>query len=158
MTGGERTRIAAVELDGGDMARLTALRRADLGQAVADLTADGAIDIPNHVGPYVLRLALRDGRLLLGASDAEGGVALAFGLALGRIRRLLRDYDVLVESHETAVQEGREARIQAIDMGRRGLHNEAAAHLRERLAGRVALDLDTARRLFTLIAVLHDRA
>jgi uncharacterized protein (UPF0262 family) len=69
----------------------------------------------------------------------------------------MKDYRLLVDSHATAVQEGREARIQAIDMGRRGLHNEGAALLMQRLAGKIEIDLPTARRLFTLLCVLHQR-
>jgi uncharacterized protein (UPF0262 family) len=64
---------------------------------------------------------------------------------------------MLMDSHVKAVEEGREARIQAIDMGRRGLHNEGATLLRQRLDGRIAIDFDTARRLFTLVCVLHAR-
>jgi uncharacterized protein (UPF0262 family) len=79
-------------------------------------------------------------------------------LALGPFRRLIKDYHMIVESHERAVQDGgMEARIQAIDMGRRGLHNEGAGLLMERLEGRIALDFETARRLFTLVCALHQR-
>ena len=79
-------------------------------------------------------------------------------LALGPFRRLIKDYIMVVESHELAVVSGDgEARIQAIDMGRRGLHNEGAELLISRLEGRVGLDHETARRLFTLICALHQR-
>jgi uncharacterized protein (UPF0262 family) len=70
---------------------------------------------------------------------------------------LIKDYQMLVDSHVMAVQEGREARIQAIDMGRRGLHNEGAELLRDRLAGKIELDHETSRRLFTLVTALHRR-
>ena len=82
---------------------------------------------------------------------------IAIGLALGPFRRLIKDYQMLVDSYVHAVQEGREAKIQAIDMGRRGLHNEGAAIMVQRLEGKVALDFATARRLFTLVCVLHQR-
>ena len=79
-------------------------------------------------------------------------------LALGPFRGMIRDYRMVVESHERAVAEGaHESRIQAIDMGRRGLHNEGATLLLERMHGRVGLDFETARRLFTLICALHQR-
>ena len=81
----------------------------------------------------------------------------AIVLALGPFRGLLKDYQMLVDSHILAMEEGREARIQAIDMGRRGLHNEGAALMIERLEGKVAIDFATARRLFTLVCVLHQR-
>jgi uncharacterized protein (UPF0262 family) len=82
---------------------------------------------------------------------------IAIGLALGPFRGLVKDYQLLVDSHIKAVDEGREARIQAIDMGRRGLHDEGAKLMKERLAGKIAIDFDTARRLFTLVCVLAQR-
>jgi len=78
-------------------------------------------------------------------------------LALGPFRGLIKDYQLLVDSHVKAVEEGREARIQAIDMGRRGLHNEGAELMIQRLDGKIAMDFETARRLFTLVCVLHQR-
>ncbi len=82
---------------------------------------------------------------------------VAHHLALGPFRGLIKDYQMLVDSHITAVAEGRESRIQAIDMGRRGLHNEGATLLQQRLAGKIVIDFETARRLFTLVCVLHQR-
>ena len=82
---------------------------------------------------------------------------MALGLALGPFRRLIKDYQLLVESYAHAVQDGREASIQAIDMGRRGLHNEGAELMVARLQGRVEIDFETARRLFTLVCVLNPR-
>lgn len=75
----------------------------------------------------------------------------------GAFRGLIKDYQMLVDSYLTAVSEGREQRIQAIDMGRRGLHNEGAQLLQGRLRGKIAIDFETARRLFTLVCVLHQR-
>jgi uncharacterized protein (UPF0262 family) len=69
----------------------------------------------------------------------------------------MKDYHLLVDSHIKALEEGRGERIQAIDMGRRGLHDEGAALMRERLAGKIAIDFATARRLFTLVCVMHQR-
>ncbi|SHJ62839.1 Uncharacterized protein, UPF0262 family [Roseomonas rosea] len=132
---------------------------ADRQQAVADLLAGNCFtpqDLPP--GPYVLHLELRDGRLLLDVRDAGNTPLHAYLLALGPFRRLIKDYQMVIEGHEQAVTEGAaDARIQAIDMGRRGLHNEAAELLRERMKGRVALDFETARRLFTLVCALHQR-
>ena len=109
-------------------------------------------------GPYVLHLAVREGRLIFDIRDAEDAPLHALVLALGPFRGLIRDYRMVVESHERAVAEGgHEARIQAIDMGRRGLHNEGANLLLERMEGRIGLDFETARRLFTLICALHQR-
>jgi uncharacterized protein (UPF0262 family) len=106
----------------------------------------------------VLSLAVRDGRLIFDIRDEAGGPLHALVLALGPFRRLIKDYHLVVESHEKAVAEGgSEARIQAIDMGRRGLHNEGAEVLMARLEGKIELDFETARRLFTLVCALHQR-
>jgi uncharacterized protein (UPF0262 family) len=96
---------------------------------------------------------------VLDIRDAETDTPLrGVVLALGPFRRLIKDYHLIVESHERAVTEGgHEARIQAIDMGRRGLHNEGAGLLEERLKTWVAVDFETARRLFTLVCALHQR-
>ena len=131
---------------------------ADLAQAVSDLEA-GNYFAPRGAGagPFVLALSVRDGRLLLDIRDETMNPITLIGLALGPFRRLIKDYAMLLDSYAIAVQEGREARIQAIDMGRRGLHNEGASLITARLANKVDVDQDTARRLFTLIAVLHHR-
>ncbi len=132
---------------------------ADRNQAVADLLAGNRFD-PQGVpgGPFVLHLCVREGRLAFDIRDAADVPVRAIVLALGPFRRLIKDYHLIVESHERAVMEGSmEARIQAIDMGRRGLHNEGAALLLQRLEGRIGMDFETARRLFTLVCALHQR-
>jgi uncharacterized protein (UPF0262 family) len=133
---------------------------ADRRQAVEDLLA-GNLFRPHGLqedGPYGLALAVRDGRLIFDIRDGEDRPLRALVLALGPFRRLIKDYHLVVDSHEKAVAEGgSEARIQAIDMGRRGLHNEGAMLLKERLVGRIEIDFETARRLFTLVCALHQR-
>ncbi len=137
----------------------SAYAEADRSQAVADLLAGNRFDPCGLLpGPYVLHLALRDGRLVFDIRTPDDTPLHALVLALGPFRRLIKDYAMVVESHEQAVREGAaEARIQAIDMGRRGLHNEGAELLSERLEGRIVLDFETARRLFTLVCALHQR-
>lgn len=131
---------------------------ADRAQAIADLERENRFEPIGHGrGPFELRLSIQEGRLVFDIRDANSRPLVAHLLALGPFRRLIKDYHLLVESYGKAVQEGREARLQAIDMGRRGLHNEAARLMTERLAGKVEIDLETARRLFTLLAVLHQR-
>jgi uncharacterized protein (UPF0262 family) len=132
---------------------------ADRRQAVEDLLAGNRFRPQGlRAGPYGLAIAVRDGRLILDIRDAQDEPLHALVLALGPFRRLIKDYHLVVESHEKAVAEGgSEARIQAIDMGRRGLHNEGAELLTARLAGRVEIDFETARRLFTLVCALHQR-
>jgi uncharacterized protein (UPF0262 family) len=137
----------------------SAYAEADRAQAVTDLLQENSFD-PEGVegGPFLLHLCIRDGRLAFDIRDAGDNPIRAVLLALGPFRRLIKDYHMIVESHEQAVAEGAmEARIQAIDMGRRGLHNEGATLLIERLEGRIALDFETARRLFALVCALHQR-
>jgi uncharacterized protein (UPF0262 family) len=115
----------------------SAYAEADRRQAVQDLLYGNSFD-PLEVpgGPFVLYLCVRDGRLVFDIRDEAEVQVRAVALALGPFRRLIKDYHMIVQSHEQAVTEGgHEARIQAIDMGRRGLHNEGATLLVERLEG-----------------------
>jgi len=150
--------LARVVLQGEALTRLSPILEADRAQAVADLEAENRF-VPAHdgVGPFELRLSIQEGRLVFDIRDMADTPVQAVALALGPFRRLIKDYQMLVDSHILAVQEGREARIQAIDMGRRGLHNEGAELMIQRLAGKVDIDFQTARRLFTLVCVLHQR-
>jgi uncharacterized protein (UPF0262 family) len=154
------SRLHRVILDGDAPTGLAACIMADRDQAVADLALDNSFRPMADVeggGPFILHLMIRDGRLVFDVRTKDDAPMIAIGLALGPFRGLIKDYQMLVDSHIMAVQEGREARIQAIDMGRRGLHNEGAALMRERLAGKIEIDHDTARRLFTLVCVLHQK-
>ncbi|MBW4023604.1 MAG: UPF0262 family protein [Proteobacteria bacterium] len=150
--------LSRVMLDDGLPGGLPPMIEADRARAILDLE-EGNVFAPRGAGPgpFVLTLSVRDGRLLFDIRDEAMHPVTLIGLALGPLRRLIKDYVMMLDSYATAVQEGREARIQAIDMGRRGLHNEGAALVAARLDSKVEIDLDTARRLFTLIAVLHHR-
>jgi uncharacterized protein (UPF0262 family) len=156
-------RLSRVVLDGEVPSRLPPALEADRTQAVADLAAENhfvpltAKSGPPVRGPFVLHLAVQQGRLVFDIRRGNDTPVTMIGLALGPFRRLVKDYQLLVDSHIKAVEEGRAERIQAIDMGRRGLHDEGAVLMRERLAGKIAIDFATARRLFTLVCVLHQR-
>ena len=156
-------RLVRVVLTGESLTRLSPLLEADRAQAVADLelenhfalcATDGRAARP---GPYTLHLSIQEGRLVFDVRDGADAPLTAIVLALGPFRSLIKDYQLLVDSHLLAVEEGRAERIQAIDMGRRGLHNEGASLLRERLENKAEIDHETARRLFTLVCVLHQR-
>jgi uncharacterized protein (UPF0262 family) len=153
-----RTRIGQVILEGEALTRLNDELEADRATAVADILHENRF-IPAGApdGPYRLHLGLVEGRLAFDIRSTDGEPITAIVLAMGPFRRLIKDYLMMVHAHTEAVAEGREARIQAIDMGRRGLHNEAATLLMGRLEGKIEVDFDTARRLFTLICVLHQR-
>ncbi len=155
--------LERVVLAGEALTRLNPLLDADRAQAVADLEAEnhfalcGTAERPPVPGPYILHLSVQEGRLVFDVRNAADSPLQMLVLALGPFRGLIKDYQMLVDSHMTAVEEGREQRIQAIDMGRRGLHNEGATLLRERLENKASIDHETARRLFTLVCVLHQR-
>ena len=156
-------RLASVVLAGESLTRLSPILEADRAQAVADLEAEnsfGLCPISGRTlppGPYILHLSIQEGRLLFEVRSLVDVPITALGLALGPFRGMIKDYQMLVDSHIMAVEEGRSERIQAIDMGRRGLHNEGAALLQARLANKALIDQETARRLFTLVCVLHTR-
>jgi uncharacterized protein (UPF0262 family) len=152
-----RDRIATVVLDGEALTRLSPIQEADRIQATTDLAAENCFALAKHPGPYALHLSIQEGRLVFDVRNLADVPLTAIALALGPFRGLLKDYQMLVDSHMLAMEEGREARIQAIDMGRRGLHNEGASLMIERLDGKVRIDFATARRLFTLVCVLHQR-
>ena len=153
--------LARVLLEGEALTRLSPVLEADRAQAVADLEQENhfapTAPLARAAGPYALRLSIQQGRLVFDIRAEDGRALAALALALGPFRRLMKDYALLVESHVKAVQEGRPDRIQAIDMGRRGLHNDGAALLRTRLDGKIEVDFETARRLFTLLCVLHQK-
>ncbi len=159
-------RLVRVVLDGEALTRLSPILEADRAQAVADLEVENrfapvgpkaAAGGAGGLGPYALHLSVQEGRLVFDIRREDDAPVIAIVLALGPFRGLIKDYQLLVDSHVKAVEEGREARIQAIDMGRRGLHNEGAELMIQRLDGKIAMDFETARRLFTLVCVLHQR-
>ena len=132
-------------------------RQRDREQAMRDLQACGRFAPVGLTGPFSLHLSLQAGRLLLDVRDAEDRPLRLFVFALGPFRRLIKDYRLLVESYDGAVAQGPTAHLQAIDMGRRALHNEGASLIIERLQRRIVMDFETARRLFTLVCLLHWR-
>jgi uncharacterized protein (UPF0262 family) len=108
-------------------------------------------------GPYHLHLAIADNRLLVGVRDGDDRPLSDILVPLSPFRRIVRDYFLICESYYAAIRRASPSQIEAIDMGRRALHDEGSDLLRERLSDRVAVDHSTARRLFTLVCVLHIR-
>ena len=151
-------RIANVTLDEHTVVRRSPEVEHERAVAIFDLLEE------NHFaphgddrGPYRLSLAIVENRLAIGIEAADGSEIEGVQLALNSFRRLIKDYFTVCESYYAAIKRSSPARIEAIDMGRRGLHDEGAELLRQRLADRVDIDFATARRLFTLICVLHVR-
>ena len=130
----------------------------DREQATHDLRIGSHFAPVGLTGPFILHLSIEAGRLGLEVRDADDRVLRVFVFGLSAFRRLIRDYQHLVESYENAMTDGRASRVVAIDMGRRGLHNEGAQRIIDRLAGKIDVDFETARRLFTLVCVLHRRS
>jgi uncharacterized protein (UPF0262 family) len=108
-------------------------------------------------GPYVLKLSLAESRLIFAISREDGGDVVTHILSLTPFRRIVKDYFLICESYYDAIRSSTPSQIEAIDMGRRGLHNEGSQTLLDRLAGKIEMDFATARRLFTLVCVLHWR-
>src|SRR5262249_35807360 len=109
-------------------------------------------------GPYSLHLSIVENRLVLDVRTEREDELAKVILALSPFRRIVKDYFTVCESYYQAIRRASPSQIEAIDMGRRGLHNEGSDLLRERLVGKIELDGTTARRLFTLICVLHIRS
>ena len=108
-------------------------------------------------GPYRLKLSLVDARLVFAISREGGEEVVTHILSLTPLRRIVKDYYLICESYYEAIRTSTPSQIEAIDMGRRGLHNEGSQTLMDRLDGKIEVDFDTARRLFTLVCVLHWR-
>lgn len=129
--------------------------------AVFDLLEKNLFELPGRegapapVGPYRLTLSVREGKLAFEIANEDGAPQGAFYLSLSPLRQVIRDYFQICESYYDAVKRLPPAQIEAIDMGRRGIHNEGSRILMERLEGKIITDMETARRLFTLICVLH---
>lgn len=151
-------RLTRIALEGGSLHRISALQEADRERAVADLQAENQFYPVAHPGlQSILHLSIQEGRLVFDIRDDQEQPVVAVVLALGPFKMLIKDYQMLLDSYASAIAEGREAKIQAIDMGRRGLHNEGAELMAERLDGKVVIDFPTARRLFTLVCALHQK-
>lgn len=108
-------------------------------------------------GPYRLRLSLMESRLVFAIARDSGETVITHILSLTPFRRIVKDYYMICESYYEAIRISTPSQIEAIDMGRRGLHNEGSQTLMDRLSGKIEMDVDTARRLFTLVCVLHWR-
>lgn len=108
-------------------------------------------------GPYKLTLSLAGSRLVFTVTREDGAPVATHILSLTPLRRIVKDYFLVCESYYEAIRSATPSRIEAIDMGRRGLHNEGSQTLMNRLEGKIDVDFDTARRLFTLVCVLHWR-
>ena len=146
--------IASLTLDERTMLGRSPEIEQDRAQALADLLRESRFEISGLPAPYALRLKAVEQRLQIGIEAADGA-AKSLTVPLSPLRSLIKDYFLVCESYAEAVRDGNLVKLEAIDMGRRGLHNEGAEILTDLLDGKAVLDTETARRLFTLICVLH---
>jgi uncharacterized protein (UPF0262 family) len=157
---GSESRIVRIDLDQRSIVRWSPEVEHERSVAIFDLLEGNHFRlVDGFAGPYVLVLSLREANLILEVrpSEGEAGDSTELVLATRPFRGVIKDYFMICESYLQAIKGATPSRIEAIDMARRGLHNEGSEILREALAERVELDHDTARRLFTLVCVLHIR-
>lgn len=160
-------RIVDIELDNQAKVRWNPDIQQEIDVAIFDLKEENYFhpqDLPpepdgsEFTGPFFLALSISDNRLIMEIQDPESRRTLdKVLLALSPFRRVIRDYFAICESYYAAIKTATPAQIEAIDMGRRGLHNEGSELLKERLEGKVIVDFQTARRLYTLLCVLQIR-
>ncbi len=151
--------ITHIEIDTSGMPAPTPEIEQERRVAIFDLLEDNQFALPGAsgdlAGPYHLNLGIKDKRLVFDVDTEDGAEAAEFHLSLSPFRQVVKDYWQICESYYAAVKNLPPSQIEAIDMARRGIHNEGARVLQERLEGKADVDTDTARRLFTLICVLH---
>ncbi len=148
-------RLIHVEIDDAGLPVPTPEIDQERKVAVFDLLEENQFTLPNQPGPYRMNLAIKERRLVLDVRDENDAPLQAFLLSLSPFRQVVKDYFQICAAYFDAVKRLPPSQIEAIDMGRRGIHDEGGRILEERLEGKVDLDKATARRLFTLICVLH---
>ncbi|PUB15391.1 UPF0262 family protein [Yoonia sediminilitoris] len=155
------TRIVHIEIDDRNLPPPTPEIEQERKVAMFDLLEDNSFAMPARAdkdvptGPFELHLSIREKRLVFDVRQEDSSPAGEFHLSLGPFRQVVKDYFQICESYFDAVKTLPPSQIETIDMARRGIHNEGARILQERLEGKADIDIDTARRLFTLICVLH---
>ncbi len=149
-------RLTAITLDEASIGRSGREVEHERAVAIYDLIAENKFRPQGHDGgPYALQLGISGNRLVFDIRESVGTPVVAHMLSLAPFRRIVKDYFTVCDSYYTAIRTATPDRIEALDMGRRALHDEGSRVVMERLKRKVDLDFDTARRLFTLITVLH---
>ena len=152
-------RIANINLDKTSVISLSPQVDHERKVAIFDLLEDNCFDpIGLSPGPYSVILLIEDNRLVFDVRSENDEELGKFNLPVGTFRRIVKDYFMICDSYYEAIKRSSPSQIEAIDMGRRGLHNEGAEILKDKLADKVTINETTARRLFTLVCVLHIRA
>ena len=159
----ETNRLIHVELDDRGLPAPTPEVERERKVALFDLIEENVFGLVQRgdrvvpVGPYQLFLSIKDRRVVCDVRTEDGAQASEFHLSVSPLKQVIKDYFQICESYFDAVKKLPPAQIEAIDMGRRGIHDEGSRQLLDRLEGKIETDMPTARRLFTLICVLHMR-
>ena len=155
----QEDRLIAIKLDEGTIARASSEIEQERAIAIYDLVEDNSFkpisEAELYDGPFCLNLSLQEGRLVFDITQQDGVSLLVHILSLSPFRRIVKDYYMICDSYFAAIKTATPSQIETIDMARRGLHNDGSQLLLDRLNGKVLMDSDTARRLFTLVCVLH---
>lgn len=153
---GPTGRLVAVTLDESSIGRASRDIEHERAVAIYDLIEENSFRPVGHTGgPYALNLGINGNRLMFDIRATDGTPVIAHLLSLTPLRRIVKDYFTVCDSYYSAIRTSTPDRIEALDMGRRALHDEGSRLLMERLKRKVDIDFDTARRLFTLVTVLH---
>jgi uncharacterized protein (UPF0262 family) len=151
-------RLIDVVLDEASLAPASTNAEHERRIALFDLKESNSFIVVGEArGPYVLALAMMEGRLALDVADANGARVCQHQMPMAALRKIIKDYTLICESYHNAIRNASPSQIEAIDMGRRGLHNDAADVLVMLLKEKIEIDIETARRLFTLVCALHVR-
>jgi len=151
-----KQRLVSVNLDEASIGRANADVEHEREVAIYDLLEMNSFAPVGHAGgPYALHLSVDGNRLVFDIRLPDGTPVVAHLFSLSPLRRIVKDYYMICDSYYQAIRTATPDKIEAIDMGRRAIHNDGSQILMERLKDKVAVDVDTARRLFTLICVLH---
>jgi uncharacterized protein (UPF0262 family) len=154
----DKARIVSIEIDEKSLAPAGPDADHERKVAIFDILEGNTFRIVGHDGgPYAVVLSLSDNRLVFDVAEEGGAPVRKMMLSLTTLRRVIKDYFMICDSYYDAIRNSTPSQIEAIDMGRRGLHNEGSQILTEKLADKVEVDFDTSRRLFTLVCALHAR-
>ena len=158
MTDRTASRIVDIQLDQGSIVRWSREVDHERQVAIFDLLENNSFAlVDGFPGPYRIELSLREANLIMAVANEDGGEITEITLSMRPFRKLIKDYFLICESYFDAIRTATPSRIEAIDMGRRGLHNDGATQLMDALCDKITIDEETARRLYTLICVLHIR-
>ncbi|UTW55687.1 UPF0262 family protein [Kordiimonas sp. SCSIO 12610] len=153
-------RLVHVSLDASTVVKWSADVEHERRIAIYDLLEENSFELlksqdADYKGPYKLILSSVEGRLVFDVKSSADDMLMSFRLAMSPFRRIIREYFAICDSYYDAIKSASPSQIEAIDMGRRGIHNEGSELLKERLEDKIKIDHQTARRLFTLVCVLH---